>query len=269
MKSIINSLVVAFSMYSKIPMPGADWNRENMRYSMCFFPWIGLVIGIIEYLWILISFRAGFSALFAASVFTVIPILITGGIHMDGYLDTCDAMSSWREKARRLEILKDSNAGAFAVIYGAVYFILYLGAASVLVSWPLTHASEGVAGMPGAALMMAAAFVVSRSLSAFSVVSFPHANPDGTAAKFGDEAQGRTVRITSICYLIAAAVWCVCINPPAGFGMILAAMLSFVFYHHFCMKYFGGMTGDLAGFFTCICELACLLEIIAAGTFAV
>ena len=248
MKSVINSLIVAFSMYSKIPMPRADWNRENMRYSMCFFPWIGLVIGIIEYLWVQVCFRVGFSALFAASVFTVIPILVTGGIHMDGYLDTCDAMSSWREKEKRLAILKDSNAGAFAVIYGAVYFVLYLGGASALTT------SRQV-------LMMGAAFFISRSMSAFSVVSFPHANPDGTAARFGDEAQGRLVRITAAVYVIAAAVWCVRLDPLTGAGMMLTAVLVFLFYRHFCMKYFGGMTGDLAGFFTCICELSCLLEI--------
>ena len=248
MKSVINSLIVAFSMYSKIPMPRADWNRENMRYSMCFFPWIGLVIGAIEYLWMQISGRAGFSALFAAAVFTVIPILVTGGIHMDGYLDTCDAMSSWREKERRLAILKDSNAGAFAVIYGAVYFILYMGGASEL-------------GNSRQVLLMAAAFVVSRSLSAASVVSFPHANPDGTAARFGDEAQGKLVLAASTVYVLAALLWCVRLDPVTGAGMLLTAGAAFLFYRHFCMKYFGGMTGDLAGFFTCICELSCLLEI--------
>jgi len=253
LKSVINSLIVAFSMYSKIPMPIADWNKENMRYSMCFFPWIGIVIGAIEYLWMQISGRAGFSALFCAAVFTVIPILVTGGIHMDGYLDTCDAMSSWREKEKRLAILKDSNAGAFAVIYGAVYFILYLGGASMLrENWQV--------------LLMASAFMVSRSLSAWSVVRFPHANPDGTAARFGDEAQGRLVQITSVVYLAAAALWCLWLHPLTGAGMLLAAALSFLFYRHFCMKYFGGMTGDLAGFFTCICEIGCLLEIVTVSS---
>ena len=48
MKSLINSFVVAFSMYSKIPMPRADWTKENMKYSMCFFPWVGLAVGALE-----------------------------------------------------------------------------------------------------------------------------------------------------------------------------------------------------------------------------
>ena len=49
MKNLWNSFIVAFSMYSKIPMPRADWTRENMKYSMCFFPWVGLVIGCLLY----------------------------------------------------------------------------------------------------------------------------------------------------------------------------------------------------------------------------
>lgn len=45
-----NNFKVAFAMYSKIPMPMADWNKENMKYTFCFFPFIGLVIGALSYL---------------------------------------------------------------------------------------------------------------------------------------------------------------------------------------------------------------------------
>ena len=42
---IFNSLIIAIAMYSKIPMPQAEWNEKNMRYAMCFFPVVGVVIG--------------------------------------------------------------------------------------------------------------------------------------------------------------------------------------------------------------------------------
>ena len=45
---IIRGIAVAFSTYSKIPMPQFVWKEEDMRYSMCFFPWIGAVIGAIS-----------------------------------------------------------------------------------------------------------------------------------------------------------------------------------------------------------------------------
>ena len=45
MKSLWNNFKVAFAMFSKIPMPRADWTKENMKYMFCFFPFIGTVIG--------------------------------------------------------------------------------------------------------------------------------------------------------------------------------------------------------------------------------
>ena len=46
---IVNSLIIALSTYSKLPMPQVDWNEDNMRYSMCFFPVVGLVIGLLAH----------------------------------------------------------------------------------------------------------------------------------------------------------------------------------------------------------------------------
>ena len=47
MKSLWNSFKIAFSMFSKIPMPQAEWTEENMKYMLCFFPFIGTAIGIV------------------------------------------------------------------------------------------------------------------------------------------------------------------------------------------------------------------------------
>lgn len=62
-----------------------------------------------------------------ASIAVCIPLLVTGGIHMDGYMDTVDALSSHQSVEKKLEILKDPNAGAFAVIYCGIYLLLSLG----------------------------------------------------------------------------------------------------------------------------------------------
>ena len=48
-KRIWNSFKIAFSMYSRIPMPRSEWTDENKSYAMCFFPWIGAVIGLLSY----------------------------------------------------------------------------------------------------------------------------------------------------------------------------------------------------------------------------
>ena len=126
MKKFYHSFLIAFSMYSKIPMPQCEWNEENMAYAMCFFPWIGVAIGGVTWLWGTFGTYLGLSSAFYTVILTLIPWFLTGGIHLDGLLDTADAMSSWQERERRLEILKDSNSGAFAVITCAVYFYVLL-----------------------------------------------------------------------------------------------------------------------------------------------
>ena len=111
----LGSLAVALSMYSKIPVPTVDWNEKNMKYAMCFFPVAGVVTGALEY-------AAGYAlltwtdcgSLFFAAVMTMIPVLVTGGIHLDGYADTMDALSSYGDREKKLEILKDPHTGAFA-----------------------------------------------------------------------------------------------------------------------------------------------------------
>ena len=130
MRSLWNSFKIAFAMFSKIPMPQAEWTKENMKYMFCFFPVIGAVIAAAVFALDWISRAIGITEGFRTVILVLVPVFITGGIHVDGLLDTADALSSWQERERRLEILKDSHAGAFAVIAGCVYFLSCYGAYS-------------------------------------------------------------------------------------------------------------------------------------------
>ena len=165
---MIQAFIIAFSMYSKIPMPNVVWNEKNIKYAFCFFPLIGAIEGIVLYFAMWLCYFTGMGKLFSACIATVIPIFITGGIHLDGYLDTVDAINSFAEKEKRLEILKDPNAGAFAIIYGAIYFILSIAVWSEIEF--------------NAIIYICISYMVSRSLSALSVVSFPLAKNTGLAS---------------------------------------------------------------------------------------
>ncbi|MDO4621570.1 MAG: adenosylcobinamide-GDP ribazoletransferase [Eubacteriales bacterium] len=247
-KDIFVSLIVAFSMYSKIPMPHILWSDRSMRYAMCFFPWVGFVVGGLEYLFYRLCLLLGFGTLWTTAGMILLPILVTGGIHFDGFMDTSDAMSSWREREDRLRILKDSHVGAFAVIAAVVYFVAAFGAASEI-------RSEMI---PVLCMM----FGVTRSFSAISVVSFPHANPSGTAAAFGDHAVKKAVQAVSVLYIVLLTVVSILLHPVSGVLMIVTAVCAFLYYYRFSMKYFGGMTGDLAGNFVTKAELAILVVIV-------
>ena len=240
--SIINSFFIALSMYSRIPVPRVDWKKENMRYAMCFFPMIGVVIGAVMYLagWLLDKTSVG--GLFRGVVFTVIPIIITGGIHMDGFMDTMDALGSWGDREKKLEILKDSHAGAFAILRMGSYRM-----------WIVAVWSE----LPAEVLRVCGvSFVLSRALSGFSVVTFPAARNSGLLKMFQDGAQKKVVRITMCLYVAAAVIMMAVMNARAMTGAVTGVMIAFLYYIVVSRKQFGGVTGDLAGFFLETAELA-------------
>ena len=124
MKRIYASFVIAFSTYSKIPMPQVEWSEANMRHTLSFFPLVGAVLGLLFCAAARICALLNLGPVLTAAVLTALPVLLTGGIHLDGYCDTIDALSSHAPREKKLQILKDSNAGAFAVIWCCVWFVL-------------------------------------------------------------------------------------------------------------------------------------------------
>ena len=110
-------------MYSKIPMPKPSWDDRDMEYVFCFFPLVGVAVGAVFLLWWKLALWLGLSAVMTAAGCVILPLLITGGIHLDGFCDTSDALASHQSRERKLEILKDSNIGAFALIDCAVYLL--------------------------------------------------------------------------------------------------------------------------------------------------
>lgn len=245
---IINSLIIAFAMYSKIPMPRTDWDKENMKYVMCFFPWIGAVIGAVYAAWGIWGRLLPIGSTLHTVILLLLPVLITGGIHLDGLLDTADALSSYQPKERRLEILKDSHAGAFAVITCICYFFLYYGFLSEL----------SVEFLPVTAM----GFFLSRALSGYAIAEFPCAKNSGLAATFSESAQKKWAgRILLIQGALCAGLM-ILSAPMAGTAAVVAALLCFGYYYHMSKKQFGGITGDLAGWFLQICELCMLIAVV-------
>ena len=251
MKRCWNSLNIAFSMYSRLPAAQCDWSEETTKYVMCFFPWIGIVIGALCLGW---DFLAGYCQMrdpLRNVVLMLIPIAVSGGIHLDGFLDTADALSSWRPREKRLEILKDSHAGAFAIIACAVYFFARYGVV------------DSVRG--GMVPVYIFTFVISRSLSAFSVVTFPKASIKGTVAGFAKNSKTRIIQTTVLIYLLICGACMLVLQPSYAIGALLGAVAAFCWYHRMAMKDFGGINGDLAGCFLSVCELAIPLGIVVSS----
>ena len=242
---IVKAMIIAFSMYSKIPMPQFEWKDEDMKYMLCFFPWIGAVIGGCIYLWGMICEKYEISLLCYTLIGTAIPLLITGGFHADGFMDTMDAFCSYQLREKKLEILKDSHIGAFAVIELIVYGLLYMAAFSEIQDKNLLQ-------------IVCAGFFLSRCLSGISVVSFPSAKKEGLLYSFASKAGKNTVKI-DLCLQGALCVLFMLWRSLTGGMIVAAAALGvFVYYGYRSKKELGGITGDTAGYFVLLCECGML-----------
>ena len=227
---VLQTIAVAFSMFSALPMPQFAWNERNMRYALCAFPLIGLICGGAWWLCGLVPLPP----LVRGALFTLLPVLVTGGIHLDGYADTCDALSSYGDRDKKLAILSDPHCGAFAVIRLCTYFVAYFAVAS-----SLTFSNR-------TALLVMLASVLERSLSGFAVAAFPMAKNTGLAHTFATAADRRRVRgiLAAVSLLLCAGIICL-----GGWAMVLAALAVLGWYYRISQKQFGGITGDLAGWF--------------------
>ncbi|SDB20254.1 cobalamin-5'-phosphate synthase [Eubacterium oxidoreducens] len=239
--NVFKSMIIALSMYSKIPVPKMEWTEENMRYTMCFFPLVGAVIGLLEWIWFDISFMLEAGDILRSVGLVLIPVLITGGIHLDGLLDTADAISSYQTQEKRLEIMKDTHAGAFAIIVCCVYFLAYFGV--------LTQVNVQ------AIYVLGLGFILSRALSGFGVASFPLAKGSGLVYLFADRLAKKKVKIVLVIESLLLCVGMVEMDLALGMTAAIVAALFLGIYRIMTQKIFGGITGDTQGFFLQLCEL--------------
>ena len=242
--TVLQTIAVAFAMFSALPVPQFEWNEKNMRYAMCAFPLIGLVCGG---LWCLCGVLP-LPELARAAAFCLVPVAITGGIHLDGYADTSDALSSYGDREKKLEILKDSHCGAFAVIRLCCYFVAYFGLCG------------SVRFTPRAGLCWTLALVLERALSGLAVAAFPMAKNTGLAHTFATAADRTAVRNVLAVLVI---LLCGALLALGGGALAAVAILLFLWYHHVAVQQLGGITGDLAGWFLQKTELWMLAALCA------
>lgn len=248
MKSVFSGLITAFSMYSWIPMPQLEWRRDTMKYALCFFPLVGAVSGAAAVLWAWLAGIAGVNLLLFSGIALLIPVFITGAIHVDGFIDTCDALYSRQDREKKLEILKDPHVGAFGVISCVCYMLLMLCLISQV--GPDVHLF----------VLVALGSVISRAMSAFSIVTIKTAKNSGLAFIFADNAHKNTVRTVSVLIAAAALAAMAVMNPLFGVCALLISAAVYSVFLRICYKQFGGITGDLAGFMLQLIELGIMLS---------
>lgn len=237
MKTWLHAYAMCRSMFCAIPCPWRLWDEAAKDRMLLFLPLVGLELGV---LWSALAYLARWLALpspLIGFLLCACPFALTGGIHLDGFMDVTDAVRSWRDQERRREILKDSHVGSFAVI-----------AVVLLIAAQLTLFASAPQSADWHILLFVPA--VSRCCSALAVTCLPPMSTSQYAAR-RRSASHIVVLSTMLCLLITAG-FLLCgrygfalLGCAAGFALALLR----------AYRSLGGMNGDISGYALCLGEL--------------
>ncbi|NLA95630.1 MAG: adenosylcobinamide-GDP ribazoletransferase [Clostridiaceae bacterium] len=250
---VIRSIATAFALFSKLPMPSLDWMEDNMLYLPAAFPLVGILTGLLLQVWFWLGQYLLLGHMLCSVGLTLIPIAVTGGIHLDGLCDTADALASRAPAEKKAEILADPGIGAFALISLIAYMFAYLALAS---EWP---AGER------AILTLGLIHMLSRVMVGFGLVYFPAARSEGFYYTIQVSARKGPVSVVLGLWLILAAVGLFWTSGWPGLVLVGLALLLSLFIYRMSAKQFGGMNGDLAGYWLQVTELVLMAGLVFIG----
>lgn len=242
MKKTIKAFFMCLGMFSSIPCPYRPWDEEARSLMTVCLPIVGAVIGLI---WALIAMIAVaiFPEALVAAIIAALPFLLTGFMHLDGFMDTSDATLSWRPLEDRLRIIKDSHTGSFAVV-NVVLLVMFMYAS----------AQSALKADLRALILIP---VISRCCSAFCVITL---KPLGHSEYKGlDTHTEQRMAILAI-WLIALIIGFVWLGKTGW--VLLLETLGYAIAMGWAVRIMKGVSGDLAGFALSIAEV-CGLAMLA------
>jgi adenosylcobinamide-GDP ribazoletransferase len=209
------------------------------------FPLVGVLLGGV-----LAGLDSGLKLIFPPGVTAALVlagwVILTGALHLDGFLDTCDGLFGGRDPAARLRILRDERVGAFAVAGGVLLLLT-------------KHAALSSRLDSTAALLLAP--TLGRCGMAAAIVAFPYARAEGLGRTMKDNAGGRQASLATGIALVTAlfiANW---------LGLVAMALSGAVTWAvaRFATGRLPGLTGDIYGAVCELVETAVLLAFVAGG----
>lgn len=217
-----------------------EWNMEDFGHSVKYFPIVGAVVGLfMVVLYLLLEGTLKVELIMAIMV--VFEFLFTGGIHADGFMDTCDGLFSGRDRERKLEIMKDSRVGSNGVV-GFVFL--------VLLKWQLLSNIPTDFIVPVLFIMP----TLSRYTMSLSVKCYPYARPEGMGKAFAIYSPENTVLVATL-FALLPLIW----HPLLyGISSIWMLFLNRIM-NRYMVKHLGGVTGDTYGF---VCEVSEVLLLV-------
>lgn len=238
----MNAFLIGLQFLTRINLVRQEsWSEENFGKSVKFFPAVGAVLGIffVAVIGSEIFLSGGGFTIFIGTTFFALNVILTGGIHCDGLMDTADGLFSGREKEKMLEIMKDSRSGAFGVVSLVAVASLEISAVAELVAISTMQTLSAIYAAP----------IVGRFSMVALIKKFPYARPEGIGKAFAKFSSPQTLPFAFFETLILFL-------PLAFFDkkLFLSAFVALIFTSIFTMQFgkfatkkVGGVTGDIYG----------------------
>lgn len=262
-KTLMEEFFIALQFLTRIKIVRQTvWTEENFGKSVKFFPAVGAVLGIFYALIIfaLIFFtQEKFSIFIGAAGFSLM-IILTGGIHCDGLMDSADGLFSGRDKEKILEIMKDSRAGSFGVVSLVLISALQISAIAELAKISTVLICAAIFSAP----------IIGRLAMVFVIKKFPYARPQGIGKAF-------SVFATEKIFYFAVVETILFLLPTIFFGekifltaiiSLIAAIIFSARFGKFSTEKIGGVTGDIYGAIEIISETLTLIIFLLAGSYS-
>jgi len=237
------SFLLALQFLTAIPVRvSGEITPRMMGRAMAWFPVVGLMLGAILALADL-ALQAIFPSSVGAALLLVVWVAVTGALHLDGFLDCCDGLLAAKSPEKRLEILRDTRVGAFAVV-GAVCLLLL----------KFTALLELPVGGRSAALLVTPA--LTRAVMVYAARAYPYARTGpGLGQLFRD---GLTWREVTLAAVVAVAVAWLALGLT-GLALALCVWLLTVGVAWLVQRRIPGLTGDVYGAINELTEVGALL----------
>ena len=238
---MMKGLIMCIQFFTSIPIPyEVPMDRRHINIAIKMFPVLGLLQG---FLYGLLSYAliqwTPLSALAIAFIIWLSLIVITGGIHLDGWMDSSDAFFSYRDIAKRLEIMKDPRMGAFGVLS-----VIVLLSARFLFVYEIVVMAVDVSY-----IFIVLIPFIGKMVMGVLLMNVKSAKEDGLGMLFKQAASKGTLWVYPI-YLLLILLMILLLWPKAVSGVLLVVIIAFLFIlvaSRKIMHWFGGITGDVLG----------------------
>jgi len=238
----IEQIRLAIMLHTRVPSGRLREPAPAIAASAWAFPLAGLVVGALAAAVLTAALALGLPAPLAAGLALIAQVMVTGALHEDGLADCADGFWGGRDRARRLEIMRDSRIGS----YGALALILSLG-----LRWQALAQLSRDPGLAAAALISVA--MLSRLAPALVLALLPPARGDG---------MGRAARDVSPPTLATAALLCLpALALPGALVALLPAAAVLAGLVVLARRKIGGQSGDVLGASQQLTEIALLITL--------